>query len=135
MVVTWYLDHPVETDVVELASFLLVDPVDGRDELAIAAPPAILLAFYTLVAVPSLIHGFSLCLALVLAKDCTNGLLAEGMACCEVDQLPRRSWFVAPELMDECFVGRAKDEGSDHVCIHDVEKLIALHGKAVDVLS
>jgi hypothetical protein len=38
------------------------------------------------------------------------------------------------ELMDECFIGRAKDECSDHVRIHDIGKLIPLHGKAVDVL-
>jgi hypothetical protein len=36
--------------------------------------------------------------------------------------------------MDECFVGRAKDECSDHIHIHDIRKLIALLGKAMDVL-
>jgi hypothetical protein len=36
--------------------------------------------------------------------------------------------------MDKCFIGHAKDECSDHVHIHDVVKLIALLGKATDVL-
>ena len=45
---------------VELASFLLVDPVDGCDELAVVASPAVLLALYSLIAVPSLVHMFSL---------------------------------------------------------------------------
>jgi hypothetical protein len=36
--------------------------------------------------------------------------------------------------MDECFVGHARDERSDHVRIHDVGKLIALLGKVADVL-
>jgi hypothetical protein len=37
--------------------------------------------------------------------------------------------------MDECFVGRAKDERSDHVRIYDIGKLVALLGKAADVLT
>jgi hypothetical protein len=37
--------------------------------------------------------------------------------------------------MDECFVGHARDECSDHVCIHDIRKLIALLGEVVDVLA
>jgi hypothetical protein len=37
--------------------------------------------------------------------------------------------------MDECFVGRARDEHSDHVRIHNIGKLIALLGKAADVLA
>jgi hypothetical protein len=57
------------------------------------------------------------------------------MTCCEVEQLPCRSLFAVPKLMDECFVGRARDERSDHVHIHDVGKLIALHGKVADVLA
>jgi hypothetical protein len=36
--------------------------------------------------------------------------------------------------MDECFIGRAGEEHSDHIRIHDVWKLIALLGKAVDIL-
>ena len=32
---------------VELASFLLVDPIDGRDELAVVVPLDILLALYS----------------------------------------------------------------------------------------
>jgi hypothetical protein len=57
------------------------------------------------------------------------------MTCCEVEQLPCRSLFAVPKLVDECFVGRARDEHSDHVHIHDVGKLIALHGKVADVLA
>jgi hypothetical protein len=32
------------------------------------------------------------------------------MACHEVRQLPRHPRFAAPELVDECFVGHARDE-------------------------
>jgi hypothetical protein len=119
----------------DLASFLLVDLVDSCGELIVTTPPTVLLAFYLLIAVLSLICGFSLCLTLVLAEDCANGLLVGGMTCCEVEKLPRCSWFAAPELIDECFVGHARDECFDHVCIHDVRKLIALLGEAVDVLA
>jgi hypothetical protein len=62
------------------------------------------------------------------------GLIAGGMICCEVEQLPHHSRFAAPELVDECFVGHARDERSNHVCIHDVRKLIALLREAADVL-
>ena len=64
-----------------------------------------------------------------------DGLLAGGVTCHEVEQLPRCLWFAAPELVDECFVGRAGDERSDHIRIHDIGKLVALLGKAVDVLA
>jgi hypothetical protein len=59
-------------------------------------------------------------LTLVLAEDCMDGLLAGDVTYCEVEQLPCRSWFAVPELMHECFVGRAGDEHSNRVCIHDV---------------
>jgi hypothetical protein len=39
------------------------------------------------------------------------------------------------ELVDECFIGHARDERSDHICIHDIGKLIALLGKAMDILA
>ena len=119
---------------VELTSLLLVDPVDYHDELAIAVPPAVLLAHYPSITVFSLIHGFGLSLALVFAEDCMDGLLIGGVACHKVEQLPCRSWFVTSELMNECFVGRAEDECSDHVHIHDIRKLIVLLGKVVNVL-
>jgi hypothetical protein len=59
-------------------------------------------------------------LTLVFVEDCMDGLLAGDVTYCEVEQLPCRSWFAVPELVDECFVGRARDERSDRVCIHDV---------------
>jgi hypothetical protein len=37
--------------------------------------------------------------------------------------------------MDECFVGHARDEHSNHICIHDIRKLTALLGEVVDVLA
>jgi hypothetical protein len=37
------------------------------------------------------------------------------------------------ELADECFVGHARDERSDHIRIHDIRELVALLGKATDV--
>ena len=43
--------------------------------------------------------------------------------------------FEASELVNECFVGRARDECSDHVRIHDIGKLIALLGKEANVLT
>ena len=135
MIVTRHLDYLVKADMAELASLLLIDPIDGCDELAVVVPPTILLAFYSPIAVLSLICGFGLHLALVLAEDCTDNLLAGGVTCHEVEQLPRRLRFAVPELMDECVVGRAEDERSNHICIHDVGKLIALLGKAVDVLA
>jgi hypothetical protein len=98
-------------------------------------PPAVLLAFSSSIAVLSLIHRFGLGLTLILAKDCTDRLLVGGMACREVEQLPRRPRFAAFEIVDECFTGHARDERSDHVNIHDIGKLIALLGKAVDVLT
>jgi hypothetical protein len=64
-----------------------------------------------------------------------DNLLARGVTCCEVEQLPRRSWFAAPELVDKCFIGRVGDERSDHICIHNVRQLIALLGEVADVLA
>ena len=119
----------------ELASLLLMDPIDGYDELAVMVPPIVLLAFYSPIAAFSPIYGFGLCLAFVFAKDCTDYLLIEGMTCHEIKQLPRHSWFAAPELVDKYFIGHARDERSNHVHVYDVEKLVALHGKAADVLA
>jgi hypothetical protein len=116
-------------------SFLLVDLVDCRDELVVTVPPAILFTLPPPITVLSLIRGFSLRLTLTFAKDCPDGLLVGGMACHEVEQLLRCPWFAASKLMDEFFIGRAGDERSDHVYIHDIRKLIALLGKATDVLA
>jgi hypothetical protein len=69
VVVTWHLDNLVKADMAELAGFLLVDPVNGCDKLAITAPPTVLLAFYLPIAVLSLICGFGLRLTLMLAED------------------------------------------------------------------
>jgi hypothetical protein len=135
MVAAWQLDYLVKTDMVELVSLLPVDPIDHHDKLAVVVTLAILLAFPSPIAVLSLVRGFGLGLALVFAKDCSNGLLAEGMAYSEVEQLLRHSQFAASKLMDECFVSHARDERPDHVHIHDVRKLIALLGKTVDVLA
>jgi hypothetical protein len=79
VVAAWQLDYLVKTDVVELANFLPVDPVD--------------LSFPSLIAVLSLVRGFGLSHTLVFAKDYSNGLLARGMACCEVEQLLRHPWL------------------------------------------
>ena len=51
------------------------------------------------------------------------------------EQFPGRPWFAASKLMDECFIGRARDEHPDHIRVHDIKKLIALLGKAVNVLT
>ena len=120
---------------VDLASLQLVDPIDRRDELTVVASPTILFALYLLIAVFSLICGFSLGLALVFVEDCIDGLLVGGVACREVEQLPHRPRFAAPELVNECFVGRARDECSNHVCVYDVRNPIALLGEAADVLT
>jgi hypothetical protein len=135
VIVARHLNYLVEADVVELASLLLMDPVDHCDELTIMMPPTVLLALYSSTVVFSLVCGSSLSLTLVFAEDCTDGLLARGVACREVEQLPHRSRFATSKLMDECFVGRARDEHSDHVRIHNIGKLIALLGKAADVLA
>ena len=100
MIATRHLDYLVEADMAGLASLLLMDPVDSCDELAIAAPLTVLLAFYSPIAVLSLICGFGLRLALVLVEDCMDGLLTRGVTCREIEQLPRHSWFAAPELVD-----------------------------------
>ena len=134
MIATWHLDYLVKADMAELASLLLMDPIDGYDELAVMVPPTVLLAFYSPIMVLSLIYGFGLRLALVLAEDCMDGLHNKGETCREVEQLPRPSWFVAPELVDERFVGRAGDECSNHIRIHNVGKLVALLGKMAAVL-
>ena len=119
---------------VEFASLLFVDPVDYCNELAVVVPLAILLSLLSSVVVLGLVHGFSLSLTLVLLEYCTDGLLTGGVTYREVEQLSHRSRFVAPELVDECFIGRARDERSDHACIHNVGKLVALLEKAADVL-
>jgi len=111
-----------------------MDPVDRRDELTIAMPLAVFLTFPSPIAVLSLIRGFGLGLALVCAKHSLDGLLAGGMSCSEVEPLSCRTQFAVSELVDECFIGRARGERSYHVYIHDVGKLIALLGKAPDVL-
>jgi hypothetical protein len=120
---------------VELPSLLFVDHVDCRNELAIMAPPAVLVALYSLVAVLGLIHGFSLSLTLVLQEYCADGLLAEGVACCVVEQLPCRSQFAAPKLVNVHFIGRSRDERSYHIHIHNIGKLVALLGKVADTLT
>ena len=135
MDMAWQLDYLVETDMVELANFLPMDSVDRRDKLTIAVSPAIFLAHPLSIAVLSLVHGLDLSLTLVFAKDYSDSLLAGGMACREVEQLPHRPRLATSELMDECFISHAIDECSDHVRIHDIGKLIALLGKAVDVLA
>jgi hypothetical protein len=135
MIVARHLDYLVKTDIVELASLLFVDPIDYRNELAVVAPLAVLLALHSSVAVLGLVRGFSLSLTLVLPEYYVDGLLAEGMACCEVKQLPHCSWFTAPELVNESFVDHARDECSYHIRIHDIGKLVALLGKAMDVLA
>ena len=135
MVVARHLDYLVETNMVELPSLLLVDPIKRHDQLTIMVPPAVPLALYPSIMVFSLIHGFGLSLTLVFVEDCANGLLTEGVACHEVEQHLRRPWFAASKFMNDCFVGRARDERSDHVCIHDIGKLIARFGKAADVLA
>ena len=75
-----------------------------------------------------LVRRLGLSLALVLAKDCSDSLLTGGMACSEIEQLPRCPRFVVPELMDESFIGRARDKFSNHIHVYDVGKLIALLG-------
>jgi hypothetical protein len=130
VVAAWQLDYLIKTDVVELARFLPVDPIDRRNEFAVAAPLAILLDFPSPIAVLGLIGGFSLSLALVFAKDCLDGLLARGVACHEVEQLPHCLWFAASELVDKFFISRARDECSNHIRIYDIRKLIALLGKS-----
>jgi hypothetical protein len=81
-----HLEYLVETDMVEPVGFLLVDLVGDHDKLTIMVPLAVLLALYSSIAVPSLIHGFGLSLALMFAEDYMDGLLAGGVACCEVEQ-------------------------------------------------
>ena len=112
-----------------------MDYVDHRDKLALAMPLVIFPALPPPSAVPGLIHGLSLGLSLVFAEDCLDGLLAGGMACCEVEQLSHCSWFVASKLVDKGLIDHARDECSDDVCIYDVDKLIALLGKAANVLA
>ena len=133
MVAAWQLDYLVKTDMVELASLLLLWCLWTLS--TVVTPPAILLAFPSPIAVLSLIRGFGLSLTLIFAEECMNGLLAEGVACRKVEQLPHRPRFAASKLVDERFVGHAKYERFDHVRIHDIGKLIALLGKAVDVLA
>jgi hypothetical protein len=120
---------------VELASLLFVNPIDCHDELAVTAPPVVLLTLHSSVAVLGLIRGFNLRLTLVLLEYCADGLLAGGVACCEVEQLPCSPWFATSELMDECFISHARDECSDHIRIHDIRQLVALLGKAANVLA
>ena len=62
VIATRHLDYLVEANMAGLASLLLMDPIDNCDELAVAAPPTFLLAFYSLIAVFSLICGLPLCL-------------------------------------------------------------------------
>jgi hypothetical protein len=37
--------------------------------------------------------------------------------------------------VDECFISHARDERSNHVRIHDIRQLVALLGKATNVLA
>jgi len=112
-----------------------MDSVDRRDELTVMTTVVVLLALPPPIEVLSFVLGFGLSLNLVFVKDCLDGLLAEGMTYHEVEHLPRRSWLAASELMDEYFIGHARDEHADHIRIHDIGKLIALLGKAADVLA
>jgi hypothetical protein len=74
MIVTRHLDYLVKANMVELSSFLLVDPVDDCDELAVTVPLTIL-AFYSPIVVLSLLCGFGLCLTFMLVENCTDSLL------------------------------------------------------------
>jgi hypothetical protein len=44
-------------------------------------------------------------------------------------------WFAASELLDECFIGHARDEHPNHIHSDDIGKLIILLRKVVDVLA
>ena len=81
MIAAWHLDNLAETDMVELASLLFVDPIDYRNELAIMVPPAILLALHSSVAALGLVYRFGLSLTLVLLEYYADGLLVGGVAC------------------------------------------------------
>ena len=56
MVAARHLDYLVETNMVELASLLFVDPIDCRNQLTIVVPPAILLALHSSIVVLGLIR-------------------------------------------------------------------------------
>jgi len=117
MVVAQHLNYLVKVDMVELASLLLMDSIDRRDEVAVVAPLVVLLAFHPSIAVFSLVRRFGLSLALVLAKICMDNLLAGGVACHKVEQLPRHPWFTVSKPVNECFIDHARDKHPDHVCI------------------
>ena len=51
------------------------------------------------------------------------------------NKLQHRSLLATSELVDECFIGHAKDECFNHVRIHGIRKLIALLGKSGGVLA
>ena len=97
-----------------------MDPIGCHDELVVMVPLAVLLALHSSVVVLGLVHEFSLSLTLVLLEYCGDGLLTRGVACCEVEQLPCSPQFAMSKLMDECLMGCARVECSDHVCVHDI---------------
>ena len=63
-----------------------------------------------------------------------DGLLASGILCGDVQDLPHHVRGLAAECVDERLAGCAANEGVDHVGVGDVWELIALLGEALNVL-
>ena len=63
-----------------------------------------------------------------------DGLLASGILCGDVQDLPHHVRGLTAERVDERLAGCATNEGVDHVSIDDVGELIALLGEALNVL-
>jgi hypothetical protein len=70
----------------------------------------------------------------LVAKVGLDGLLTGGILGGDVQELPHRAWGLAADHVDERLVGRATDEGVDHIYVSDVGELIALLREALDEL-
>jgi hypothetical protein len=72
--------------------------------------------------------------SLGLATDGLDCLLVGGVLGGNIQELPHCARGLTVERMDERLIGHAIDEGVDDVGVGDVEELIVLLGKTLDIL-
>jgi hypothetical protein len=74
-------------------------------------------------------------LILVTPKDGTNRLLAGGVVGDDVHQFVGSDGGITAQLLDQLFVGGAREKSHDDVGIGDTRKLSALFGETPDIVT
>jgi hypothetical protein len=76
-----------------------------------------------------------LLLSLAVMEDCPYHLLVGSKVGVIVQELPSGAWALAPQLMDELFVGGSHEECPDDIGVSHIGQLGALPGQAPNVLT